>query len=200
MNTKENIETRRSIKHFNPDHVMPEEDLAELIRLTKLAPSSFNMQNYRLLVVRDKELRKQIRAAAWDQEHVTDASVLFIMCADLNAHDADPEEYWGHAPEEIQNILGPMIKPFYEGNDELIRDEANRSTALAGMTLMFAARELGYDSCPMIGFDKDAVSKLVNLPEAMMLGFMIPVGEQSKAAWARGPRLSDKKVVIHDRF
>ncbi len=200
MNTKENIETRRSIKHFNPDHVMPADDLAELIRLTKLAPSSFNMQNYRLLVVRDKELRKQIRAAAWDQEHVTDASVLFIMCADLNAHDADPEEYWGHAPEEVQNILGPMIKPFYEGNDELIRDEANRSTALAGMTLMLAARELGYDSCPMIGFDKGAVSKLVNLPEGMMLGFMIPVGEQCKAAWARGPRLPDEKVVIHDRF
>jgi len=200
MNTKENIETRRSIKHFNPEHVMPEDDLAELIRLTKLAPSSFNMQNYRLLVVRDKELRKKIREVAWDQAHVTDASVLFIMCADLNAHDADPEELWGHAPEEVQNILGPMIKPFYEGNDELIRDEANRSTALAGMTLMLAAHELGYDSCPMIGFDKDAVSKLVNLPEGMMLGFMIPVGEQSKAAWARGPRLPDKKVVIYDQF
>lgn len=200
MNTKENIETRRSVKHYNPDHVMPKEDLDELIRLTKLAPSSFNMQNYRLLVIRDKELRQQIRAAAWDQAQVTDASVLFIMCADLNAHNEDPEEYWGHAPEDIQNILGPMIKPFYDGNDELIRDEANRSTALAGMTLMLAARELGYDSCPMIGFDKDAVSKLVNLPEGMMLGFMIPVGEQCKAAWARGPRLPDKKVVIHDRF
>ncbi|MEO1857910.1 MAG: nitroreductase family protein [Rubritalea sp.] len=158
------------------------------------------MQNYRLLVVRDKDLRKQIRAAAWDQEQVTDASVLFILCADLNAHNADPEEYWGHAPEDIQNILGPMIKPIYEGNDELIRDEANRSTAFAGMTLMLAARELGYDSCPMIGFDKEAVSKLINLPDGMMLGFMIPVGEQSKAAWARGPRLSDKKLVFHDRF
>ncbi len=200
MNTNENIETRRSVKHFNPAHVMPEEDLAELIRLTKLAPSSFNMQNYRLLVVRDKDLRKKIRAAAWDQAQVTDASVLFIMCADLNAHDADPSDYWGHAPEEVQNILGPMVKPFYEGNDELIRDEANRSTALAGMTLMLAARELGYDSCPMIGFDKDAVSKLVNLPDGMMLGFMIPVGEQCKAAWPRGPRLSDKNVVIHDSF
>ena len=105
MNTKENIETRRSIKHFNPDHVMPEEDLAELIRLTKLAPSSFNMQNYRLLVVRDKELRKQIRAAAWDQEHVTDASVLFIMCADLNAHDADPEEYTEYFGTDDQALL-----------------------------------------------------------------------------------------------
>ncbi|MFZ9065604.1 MAG: nitroreductase family protein, partial [bacterium] len=62
MNVKETIEARRSVKHYDPDHVMPEEDLAELIRLTKLAPSSFNMQNYRILVVRDAEVRQQIRA------------------------------------------------------------------------------------------------------------------------------------------
>ena len=79
MNVKETIEVRRSVKHYDPNHVMPEEDLAELIRLTKLAPSSFNMQNYRILVVRDAEVRQQIRAAAWDQPQVTDASVLFIL-------------------------------------------------------------------------------------------------------------------------
>ena len=66
MNVSEAIEARRSVKHYDPDHVMPETDLAELIRLTKLAPSSFNMQNYRILVVRDPEIRQQIRAAAWD--------------------------------------------------------------------------------------------------------------------------------------
>ena len=130
MNVSEAIGARRSVKHYDPDHVMPEQDLAELIRLTKLAPSSFNMQNYRILVVRDPEIRQQIRAAAWDQPQVTDASVLFIMCADLTSHMADPADYWSHAPEEVQNILGPMIKPFYEGNDNLIRDEAMRSLPL----------------------------------------------------------------------
>lgn len=200
MNTIEAIETRRAVKHYDPDHVMPEGDLTELIRLTKLAPSSFNMQNYRLLVVRDKELRRKIREAAWDQAQVTDASVLFIMCADLKAHETDPSVYWGHAPREVQDILGPMIKPFYEGKDQLIRDEANRSAALAGMTLMLAARAMGYDSCPMIGFDQEAVAKLVNLPEDMMISFMIPVGKQAKPAWDRGERLPDDVVVIHDRF
>ena len=71
MKTIEAIETRRAIKHYDADYVMPDSDLNELIRLTKLAPSSFNMQNYRLLVVRDPELRKDIRAAAWDQGQVT---------------------------------------------------------------------------------------------------------------------------------
>ena len=200
MNVSEAIGARRSVKHYDPDHVVPEQDLAELIRLTKLAPSSFNMQNYRILVVRDPEIRKQIRVAAWDQPQVTDASVLFIMCADLTSHLADPADYWSHAPEEVQNILGPMIKPFYEGNDSLIRDEAMRSTALAGMTLMLAAKGMGYDSCPMIGFDSAKVAELINLPENYAIGFMIPVGKQSQPGWERGDRLPDEKVVTYDRF
>ena len=200
MKISEAIETRRSIKHYDASHVMSENDLNELIRLTKLAPSSFNMQNYRILVIRDGELRKDIRTAAWDQAQVTDASVLFIMCADLRAHLEDPSVYWSHAPREVQDILGPMIKPFYEGRDQLIRDEAIRSSALAGMTLMLAARELGYDSCPMIGFDAAKVAELVNLPPDHIISFMIPVGKASKPAWDRGERLPDSRVVIHDKF
>tara|TARA_B110000305_G_C19249963_1_gene544247 strand:+ start:241 stop:846 length:606 start_codon:yes stop_codon:yes gene_type:complete len=200
MDTLENIETRRSIKHYDSAHVMPEADLKELIRLTKLAPSSFNMQNYRLVVVQDKALRQKIQEAAWNQPLVTEASVLFIMCADAKAHETDPAKYWGHAPQEIQDILGPMIKPFYEGKDQLIRDEAIRSTGLAGMTLMLAARGLGYDSCPMIGFDPDAVSKLINLPADHIISYMIPVGKQAQPAWDRGDRLADSENVIFDKF
>ena len=200
MNVKETIEARRSVKHYDPDHVMPEEDLAELIRLTKLAPSSFNMQNYRILVVRDAEVRQQIRAAAWDQPQVTDASVLFILCADLTAHQENPSTYWAHAPQEVQDILGPMIQPFYEGKDTLIRDEAMRSAALAGMTLMLAVKDMGYDSCPMIGFDGEKVAELINLPQHYALSFMIPVGKQAQPGWERGDRLPDDRVVAYDKF
>ncbi|MBK1826775.1 nitroreductase family protein [Haloferula rosea] len=200
MNTLETIENRRSVKHYDPEHVMPEGDLARLIELTKLAPSSFNMQNYRLVVVRDAELRKKLRAVAWDQAQVTDASVLFIMCADLKAHEEDPAVYWSHAPQEVQDILGPAIRPFYEGKDQLIRDEAIRSSALAGMTLMLAAKGMGYDSCPMVGFDPEAVAELIQLPDDHALSFMIAVGKETKPAWPRGARLPDSKVVIQDRF
>ena len=200
MNISDVIEARRSVKNFDPEYIMPEEDLAELIRLTKLAPSSFNMQNYRLLVVRDMEIRKQIRNVAWDQAHVTDSSVLFILCAHLKAHQEDPSRYWSHAPQEVQDIIGPMIKPFYEGNERLIRDEAIRSTGLAGMTLMLAAKGLGYDSCPMIGFDSEKVAELIKLPPHYALSFMIPVGMKTQNGWDRGPRLSDDIVVRYDKF
>ena len=200
MNVIEAISSRRSVKNFDPNHEIPDSDLKELIRLTKLAPSSFNIQNYRLLVVRDKELRKQIRSFAWDQPHVTDASVLFIICADLQSHEEDPSTFWSHAPQEVQDMLGPMIRSFYEGNEQLIRDEAIRSSALAGMTLMLSAKGLGYDSCPMVGFDADKVSELINLPQNYILSFMVPVGKQTKTGWERGERLPDEKVVAYDRF
>ncbi len=103
-------------------------------------------------------------------------------------------------PQPVQDILGPMIKPFYEGKDQLIRDESIRSSALAGMTLMLAAHDMGYDSCPMIGFDGEAVAKIINLPTDHILSFMIPVGKQTKPAWDRSPRLPDETVVIHEQF
>lgn len=200
MNILQAIEHRRSVKHFDPAHTMPKADLAELIRLTKLAPSSFNMQNYRLVVVQDPELRRQIRAVAWDQAQVTDASALFVMCADLRAHEKDPARYWAHAPNEVQDILVPALTPFYAGKPQITRDEGIRSTALAGMTLMLAAIGLGYESCPMVGFDANAVSALINLPPDHAISFMIAVGKPTKEPWPRGERLPDSEVVIVDKF
>jgi nitroreductase len=200
MDTLEAIETRRALKHYDPSFQIPEEHVARLIELTKLAPSSFNIQNYRLVLVRDPELRKEIRAVAWDQAQITEASLLFVMCADLDAYKKDPVRYWSHAPQPVQDFLVPAIIPFYDGKPQLIRDEAIRSTGLAGMTLMIAARGLGYDSCPMIGFDPEAVAKLIQLPQDHIISFIIVVGKATQGAWPRGERLPDSEVVIHDRF
>ena len=200
MTALEAIETRRSVKHFDPAHRMTAEEIARLIGLAKLAPTSFNMQNYRFVIVSDPELRREIRAVAWDQAQVTDASLLVILCADLTAHANNPQRYWAHAPQEVQDILVPALPPFYEGKPTLIRDEAIRSTGFAGMTLMLAARGMGYDSCPMIGFDAEAVAKLIRLPDNHALSFILAIGKQAKPVWPRGERLPDSEVVIQDRF
>jgi nitroreductase len=200
MTALEAIETRRSVKHFDPTHRMTTEEIACLIALAKLAPTSFNMQNYRFVIVSDPELRSEIRAVAWDQAQVTDASLLVILCADLTAHANNPQRYWAHAPQEVQDILVPALPPFYEGKPTLIRDEAMRSTGFAGMTLMLAARGMGYDSCPMIGFDAEAVAKLIRLPDNHALSFILAIGRQAKPVWPRGERLPDSEIIIQDRF
>jgi nitroreductase len=200
MTVIEAIETRRSLKHYDPNHRLTEAEVARLIELAKLAPSSFNMQNYRFVIVRDAELRKQIRAVAWNQTQVTDASLLVILCANLTAHVKNPARYWSHAPQEVQDILVPALTPFYDGKPQLIRDEAMRSTGLAGMTLMLAARGLGYDSCPMVGFDADAVATLIRLPADHAISFMVAIGKPTQPAWPRGERLPDAEVVVNDRY
>lgn len=200
MNITETIESRRSIKHFDPAHVMPEADVTELLRLAGLAPSSFNMQNYRFVLVRDPALRRQIRAVAWDQAQVTDASLLVVLCADLEAHAKDPARYWSHAPQPVQDFLVPALKSFYAGKPTLARDEGMRSTGFAGMSLMLAARGLGYDSCPMVGFDPEAVAKLIRLPADHALSFIIAIGKSVGAPWPRGERLTPAETVLTDRF
>lgn len=200
MNLTEAIESRRCIKHYDPTHRLTDAEIARLIELAKLAPSSFNMQNYRFVLVRDPELRKQIRAVAWNQAQVTDASLLVILCADLKAHLKNPSRYWSHAPQAVQDILVPALTPFYDGKPQLIRDEAIRSTGFAGMTLMLAARGLGFDSCPMVGFDADAVAKLIRLPADHVVSFMVAIGKPTQPVWPRGERLPDSEVVINDRY
>ena len=85
MQTIDAIKQRRAVKHYDPDHELSIAEIDQLLSLTKLAPTAYNQQNYRFVLVRDPELRQKIRKAAWDQAQVTDASLLIVICADLNA-------------------------------------------------------------------------------------------------------------------
>ena len=91
METQDAIRARRAVKHYDPDFTMPAEDEAKLIKLVRQSPTSFNIQNWRFVNVKDKALRNQIREAAWDQAQVSEASLLFVMCADIKAWDKSPE-------------------------------------------------------------------------------------------------------------
>jgi len=200
MNTLETIKARRSVKHYDANFKIPQQDIDTLLEHAIESPSSFNIQHWRFVLVEDKNLRQQIRAAAWDQAQVTDASLLFIMCADTKAWDKSPERYWKDAPKQAQDILVPMIKPFYNDKDQLQRDEALRSVGIASQTIMLAAKAMGYDSCPMIGFDTDKVAEIINLPDDHIIGMMLVVGKATQAAWPKPGQLAINEVVIKDSF
>ena len=200
MDTLEAIYSRRAVKHYDPDHVMPEVDLRKLLEAAMQSPTSFNIQHWRFVVVRDKEQRKQIRAAGNDQAQITDASVLVVMTADVLAWKKDPQRYWRDAPPEVAKMLVDWMGPFHEGRDWLQRDEAMRSIGIASQTIMLAAKALGYDSCPMIGFDVDRVSEFIGLPDDHVIGNMIAIGKGTKATWPKPGQLPLEEVVIYDRF
>ena len=200
MDTFTAIKERRSVKHYQPDHKMSDEELEQLISLAALSPTSYNMQNWRFLVVTDPEIRQSLRAASWNQAQVSEASAVILICADLHAHAKDPNRYWANAPQEVREMLVSMLGNFYEGNDDLQRDEANRSGGMAGQTIMLAAKAMGYDTCPMIGFDPAKVAEIVNLPEDHCISFMITVGKPLKPAQPRGGQLPISEILIKDKF
>ena len=200
MDTLQAISSRRAVKHYNPSHQMTDEEVNVLLTHTLQSPTAFNIQNWRFLLVKSHELRKKIRAAAWDQAQVTDASLLIILCADLKAWEKEPERYWKNAPKPVQQIMLPAIERYYQGKEQVQRDEAMRSCGIAAQTLMLTAKAMGYDSCPMDGFDFEQVGKIVNLPEDHQIAMFVVVGKKTKEPWPKPGQLALEEVVIKDSF
>ena len=191
MNVSEAIVARRSVKQFDNDHRMSEAEITQLIEAGMQAPTSFNIQHWRFVTVLDPELRKQIRAVGNDQAQMT---------ADMDAWKKEPQRYWQNAPTEVADLLVNWMGPFHEGKPQLQRDEAQRSIGMAMQTIMLTAKAMGYDSCPMIGFDHEAVAKLINLPADHCMGPMIAVGKGTKQPWPKPGQLTIDEVRIIDRF
>ncbi len=200
MQTEEAIRQRRSVKHFDPNHEMSNEEIETLLSLAMLSPTAFNLQHWRFVVVKDKALRAQIREAAWGQAQVTDASLLIVLCADLKAWEKEPARYYANVPKEVREFMLSAVDQYYRGKDQVQRDETMRSCGIAAQTLMLAAKSMGYDSCPMDGFDFEKVAQLINLPDDHVITMFVTVGKATKEAWPRGGQLAYDEVVIEDRF
>ena len=200
MNVYTAIETRRSVKSFDIHHKMTDAEIDQLMSLAMLSPTAFNIQHWRFVVVTDPVLRQQMRAVSWNQAQVEEASLLLVLTADLQAWTKEPERYWKNAAQAVSDILVPAIGNFYSGNAQMQRDEVMRSCGMAAMTIMLAAKEMGYDTCPMDGFDFDAVGKLLNLPADHTPVMFVTVGKALKPASPRSGQLPLNEVVIQNKF
>ena len=200
MKTIEAIHSRRAVKHFNANHSMTVEEVDEILSLAILSPTAFNIQNWRFVVVDDDNLRSKIRAVAWDQSQITDASLFIILCADLKAWEKEPKRYWENVPKEVQEFVLPAIDNYYRGKDQVQRDEAMRSCGIAAQTIMLAAKSLGYDSCPMDGFDFEKVAQLIRLPDDHVIAMFVVIGKGTKEAWDRPGQLDLNDVVVKNMF
>ena len=200
MKVNEAIQARRAVKWYDAEHTMPEETFQKLMEHAILAPTAFNIQNWRFVRVTDPDQRSAIRTAAWDQAQVTDASELLVLCFDNRSWERDPQRYWRNAPQDVQDFLLPAIDAYYRDKPQVQRDEGMRSCGLVGQTIMLMATELGYQSCPMDGFDYEAVGKIINLPEDHSVAFMIAIGKGIKDAWPKGGQLALDEVMVSNRF
>lgn len=200
MDVSEALASRRAVKWFDPEHRMPEESFRRLMDNTLLSPTAFNLQNWRFVRITDRTLREKIRAAAWGQAQVTDASELLVLCFDNRAWEKDPQRYWRNAPKDVQDFLLPALGTYYRDHEQVQRDEGMRSCGIAAQSIMLMAKELGYDSCPMDGFDYDAVAELINLPPDHGIALMIAIGKKTKDVWPKPGQLGLEEVLLENGF
>jgi len=200
MDTFEAINTRRAIKKFDNTYKMTSEQVNSLMKLTILSPTSYNQQNWRFITVTDQSIKEQISKAARNQTQPSDGSLVIVLCGNMNAWKEDPLRYWKNSTTEKQELVKNSLHKKYAGNPQNQRDEAIRSCGFAGQTIMLAARQMGLDSCPMVGFEYDELAKIINLPENHLIVLMIVVGKAAEPAGPRGGQLELDKVVFENKF
>ncbi len=200
MDTFDAIKTRRAVKKFDSAYKMTPDQVKSLMELTILSPTSYNQQNWRFVTVTDKSIKEQISKAARDQAQPKDGSLVVVLCGNLNAWKEDPLRYWKDHPVEKQELVASSLSKKYSGSPQNRRDEAIRSCGFAGQTIMLAAKQMGLDSCPMVGFDYDELAKIIKLPEDHLIVLMIVVGKAAEPANPRGGQLPLSDIVFENNF
>ncbi len=197
------INTRTSINHFQPNRPLQESDISLLVELATKAPTAYNMQNWHFIAVQSKEAKTQLKSVAFGQQKIVDASIAFIICGKLEAHQQLSSAL---EPSVKANIIGQHVADAWvtqamaahKNNDLLQRDEAIRSASLAAMLLLLAAQDMGFGSCPIGGFDAIEVSRQFALSENEIPVLIVVVGypkEQNLRQKMRKP-LSEILTVI----
>jgi putative NAD(P)H nitroreductase len=182
------VRERRSADKFIENVVIPKEDFNEIFTELSLAPSAFNLQHSKYYVVEDKELTDKIYEASFKQYKIKTASATIVVTGDKKAYLAAGKIYEGSMMLGILDntqyqMMIDTINNLYEGwGEEFQHDEAVRNASLSAMLFMLLAKNKEWDTCPMIYFDKDKVSNLLNIPENEIPVLMITMGKADKSS------------------
>ena len=175
------INTRTSINHFQPNRPLQESDISLLVELATKAPTAYNMQNWHFIAVQSEEAKIQLKSAAFGQQKIVDASIAFIICGKLEAHQQlssalEPSVKANIIEQRVADAWVTQAMEAHENNNLLQRDEAIRSASLAAMSLLLAAQDMGFGSCPIGGFDAIEVSRQFALSENEIPVLIVVVG------------------------
>lgn len=182
------IDKRRSANNFIEDIKMSEEDIRPILEDVKLAPSAFNLQHTNYIVVLDEEKKEKVREAAYGQYKVHSASAVILVLGDKEAYKNTANLNQGMVDLgiinacELDNIVNENAKFYEERGQEFMKEEAIRNASLSAMLFMLAAKNRGWDTCPMIGFDQQQMRALFNIPETHEIALMITIGKEKESS------------------
>ncbi|MBA4543000.1 MULTISPECIES: NAD(P)H-dependent oxidoreductase [Thermoactinomyces] len=163
---------RHATKKFDPTKKITDEDFNFILETGRLSPSSVGLEPWKFLVVQNRELREKLRELSWGaQGQLPTASHFVVILARTDAR-FDSDYVKNHMinvkkmPAEQLEALSERYKSFQKSfhildNDRSLFDWSSKQTYIALANMMTAAAQIGIDSCPIEGFDPDAVNRLL---------------------------------------
>ncbi|MBI2683420.1 MAG: nitroreductase family protein [Acidobacteriales bacterium] len=198
------IRDRRTTPHFSPAPV-PEEDLQQVLDAGLHAPSGYNTQPWRFVVVRETKRKKKLKKAAMDQGRVAEAPVVIVACGD----SADL------GGEVLEEMLALAAEHGYgdQAQHERVRKNfpkflaevetavwLNRQVAIALTHMMLMAEALGYDTAIMEGFHEDQVKALLDIPASAHVVALLCIGKLKGPDKPFGGRFHRRRTVFPEKW
>ncbi|MEC2077920.1 nitroreductase family protein [Metabacillus fastidiosus] len=193
------VKERRSASNFLPDQTIKKEELNEIFELVKLSPSAFNLQHTNYITIIDAAIKEKLRKAANGQYKISSASAVILVLGDKKAFHQASEIYEGLKmlgiinKQEYDHMVNDTVSFYESRGQEFQRDEAIRNASLSAMMFMMAAKEKGWDTCPMIGFDAEEVKHILNISDQYETVMMVAIGKEKVES--RRPRGYRKPVM-----
>ena len=177
LNVREAAEQRRSIRAYEPVAI-PREDMEEILDVVRRAPSAFNVQPWRFVVVETPELKERLAAAAFNQRQVHSAPAVVVLYTDMKGslEKLDAIVHPGMSPEQQEATQRTIRNMFAKQSEDERETWAQGQGYIALGYLLLAAEARGYQTSPMAGFDLAAVKALLNLPENVRIPALVAIG------------------------
>jgi nitroreductase len=201
----EAIEQRRATPSFDGTP-MPAEDLRQILNAGLHAPSGYNMQPWRFIVVQSPEQKKRLRAASYNQGKVEEASVVIVACGDADGWRRDldlmlelgrkggmPESYAAQAQSSVPNYMSSFSNAQMQG-------WLNKQVMLAFTHMLLMAEVMGYDTAPMEGFEQDKVHEVLRLPLSYWVVALLAIGHGKGPDKFDGGRFHIGHTVFGEEF
>jgi len=209
----EAIKERRATQNFE-DVAIPEADLQKIVRAGLEAPSGYNLQPWRFVVVRGREQKKKLREAAFGQPKVEEASAVIVACGDPDGwKDGDLEEMlkmakeYGFGGDQEHDAARKSVSGFLGnapgkagGIEPSFGLWVNRHVMIALTTMMWMAATLGYDTAPMEGFLEDKVKDLLKIPQRVRVVALLAIGRRKGPEKPYGGRFDISRTVFADEW
>ncbi len=196
---------RRSTPSFDGEP-LPAEDLQTILKAGIRAPSGYNVQPWRFIVVQSPEQKKRLRAASYNQGKVEEASIVIVACGDADGWRKDLDEMLqlgreGGMPESYAEQARNSVPNYLSGfSSEQMHGWLNKQVMLAYTHMMLMAEVLGYDTAPMEGFEQDKVHEVLRLPLSYWVVALLAIGHLRGPDKFDGGRFEMGHTVFGEEF